>query len=99
MKSKLYTMNFLILLSIFSSQLKSEFINNKENPRKMQELSDDIVMLHINDVHCNINNTIGYDGFALYKEELEEKYKYIITVDVGDHVQGDILGSLTNGKQ
>ena len=61
------------------------------------ELSDDIVILHINDVHCGINDTIGYDGFVLYREEMKKKYKNVISVDVGDHIQGGVLGAISNG--
>ena len=48
----------------------------------MDELSDDIVIIHLNDVHCGFNDTIGYDGFALYRKELQKKYKNVIAVDV-----------------
>ena len=33
--------------------------------------SDDIIILHTNDVHCAINDHIGYDGLNLYKKELQ----------------------------
>ena len=33
-----------------------------------------------NDVHCGFNDTIGYDGFTLYRKELQEKYKNVILV-------------------
>ena len=52
------------------------------NDRKLDELSDDIVIIHLNDVHCGFNDTIGYDGFALYRKELQKKYKNVIAVDV-----------------
>ena len=29
--------------------------------------TDDIVIIHVNDVHCGLNDTIGYDGYKLYK--------------------------------
>ena len=29
-----------------------------------------IVILHTNDVHCGIDDTIGYEGLAAYKEEM-----------------------------
>lgn len=29
--------------------------------------SDDIIILHTNDVHCGVQDTIGYDGLYLYK--------------------------------
>ena len=39
----------------------------------MAELSDDIIILHTNDVHCGIMDKIGYDGLMLYKNELKKK--------------------------
>ena len=73
--------------------------NLKETPkRKLDELSDDIVIIHLNDVHCGFNETIGYDGFVLYRKELEKKYKYVIAVDVGDHLQGGALGAVSDGE-
>ena len=49
--------------------------NKDKNLRKLEELSDDIVILHINDVHCVLNETIGYDGFALYRNEMKKSTK------------------------
>ena len=68
-----------------------------KNLRNLEDLSDDIVIIHVNDVHCGLNDTIGYDGYKLYKDELKEKYKNIITVDAGDHVQGGTLGAISDG--
>ena len=91
-------MLIFLLISIFSLQkeilsysIKSKLIRN------LDELSEDIVILHINDVHSGINNTIGYDGFELYYDELKSAYKNIIKVDVGDHIQGGIIGSISEG--
>jgi len=72
--------------------------NFKSPKRNLEESSEDIIILHLNDVHCGVNDTIGYDGFALYRDELSEKYPNIITVDVGDHVQGGTLGSISDGS-
>ncbi|MBR4618732.1 MAG: 5'-nucleotidase C-terminal domain-containing protein, partial [Bacilli bacterium] len=60
--------------------------------------SDDIAIIHVNDVHCSLNDTIGYDGYALYRDELKKIYKNVITVDVGDHVQGGTLGAISEGE-
>ena len=65
--------------------------------RQLEDSSDEIIILHLNDVHCGVNNTIGYDGFVLYRDELMKKYPNIICVDVGDHIQGGILGSISEG--
>ena len=66
--------------------------------RNLEESSDDIIILHLNDVHCGVNNTIGYDGLVLYRDELNKIYRNIITVDVGDHIQGGVLGSISQGS-
>ena len=60
--------------------------------------SDDIVILYTNDVHCGIDTNIGYDGLALYKREMQEKYKNVLLVDAGDAIQGMPIGTLSNGK-
>lgn len=83
--------------SIRSKNLKEKQKENTE--RKLNDPSEeDIVIIHLNDVHCGFNDTIGYDGFALYRRELENKYKNVIAVDVGDHIQGGVLGSITEGE-
>ena len=87
-------LNFLLILYFLSH---CSFINSQDQ-RKLDDLSDDILILHTNDIHCDINDTIGYDGFVLYREEMKKKYKYIISVDVGDHIQGGTLGAISNGS-
>ena len=90
---KIYVNIILIIQTlILLSPIKSK------NIRNLEELSDDIVILHINDVHCAVNDSIGYDGLILYRELLENEYKNIITVDVGDHIQGGVLGVISDGS-
>ena len=73
-------------------------INSKRNLMEEEEKSDDIIILHTNDVHCGIDQIIGYDGLMLFKKELETKYKHVILVDAGDHIQGGSIGLLSKGK-
>ena len=91
--------DYLYLSPIHSSKKNNLKKTSKTKPdRKLDDvLSDDIVIIHLNDVHCGLNDTIGYDGFVLYRDELKKKYKNVITVDVGDHVQGGTLGAITQG--
>ena len=81
---------FLIFFLIFQSD------NVLSLKRNLQE-SDDIIILHLNDVHCGVNDTIGYDGFLSYRNELSKTNPNIITVDVGDHIQGGTLGTISDG--
>lgn len=57
-----------------------------------------IVILHTNDVHCGINDAIGYDGLMLYKKELLESYDHVLLVDAGDAIQGGPYGTVSKGK-
>ena len=87
--------SFYITFFLFFS-----FINSKSNliEEAEEELSDDIIILHTNDVHCGIDEIIGYDGLNLYKKELRTKYKHVLLVDAGDHIQGGAIGLLSKGK-
>ena len=84
---------FLMLILIETSSLS----NIKAARRNLDDINtEDIVILHTNDVHCGVNDTIGYDGLMLYKKQLLEKYQNVITVDAGDHIQGGTIGLITN---
>ena len=83
-----------LLLFFFLIVQANNFLSSKRN---LQDSSDDIIILHLNDVHCGVNDTIGYDGFVLYRDELSKNYSNIISVDVGDHIQGGNLGSISDG--
>jgi len=60
--------------------------------------SDDIVILTTNDVHCGIEDNIGYAGLAAYKKEMEAANKYVTLIDIGDAIQGDTIGTLSKGE-
>lgn len=57
----------------------------------------DIVVLYTNDVHCGIDNNLGYAGLAAYKAEME-KDNYVALVDSGDAIQGDVIGTVSRGE-
>ena len=59
--------------------------------------SSDIIILHTNDVHCGVQDAIGYDGLMLYKKILQKRYDNVLLVDAGDHIQGGTMGLITNG--
>ena len=89
-------MKALIFFAIFLSQIySSQYMKNPK--RNLQEKNNDIVILHTNDVHCGVTDTIGYDGLMLYKKQLLKKYNNVILVDAGDHIQGGTIGTITNG--
>ena len=57
----------------------------------------DIVVLYTNDVHCGVDDNIGYAGLALYKKEMQRQTPYVTLVDTGDAIQGAPIGTLSDG--
>lgn len=58
----------------------------------------DIIVLSTNDVHCGVDDNIGYAGVALYKEKMKEVTPYVTLVDAGDAIQGAPIGTLSEGE-
>ncbi|WP_294427877.1 bifunctional UDP-sugar hydrolase/5'-nucleotidase [uncultured Treponema sp.] len=58
---------------------------------------NDIVILYTNDVHCGLDDNIGYAGLSLYKKEMKEVTPYVSLVDAGDAIQGSPVGSISEG--
>ena len=61
-------------------------------------LDKDLVILYTNDVHCGVDDAIGYAGLAAYKKEIEDSGCYVALVDSGDAVQGAPIGTLSTGS-
>lgn len=61
--------------------------------------SGEIVILHTNDVHCGIDDNIGYAGLTAYRDEMAAQYgaKNVTLVDAGDAIQGGAIGTLSGG--
>ncbi len=68
--------------------------NNQPTDKK----SDDVVILFTNDIHCGINEGLGLASLKTYKNELKEKYQYVVTVDAGDAIEGSALGTISKGE-
>lgn len=61
------------------------------------EAAGKIVILHTNDVHCEITD---YAKVAAYRDEMAAIYgaENVVLVDAGDAVQGGPIGTLTKGE-
>ncbi|MBO4266671.1 MAG: bifunctional metallophosphatase/5'-nucleotidase [Lachnospiraceae bacterium] len=73
-------------------------VNAPVNDPAPENKSGDIVILYTNDVHCGIDDSIGYAGLAAYKKEMEDAGNTVFLVDDGDEVQGGTIGTLTKGE-
>ncbi len=58
----------------------------------------DIVILFTNDVHCAVSEHIGYAGLAAYQCYVEEQTPHVTLVDLGDAVQGGVIGAVSRGE-
>jgi len=58
----------------------------------------DIVVLYTNDVHCAVDDNIGYAGLAAYRNDMKKLTDYVTLVDDGDAIQGGPIGTLSKGS-
>lgn len=60
--------------------------------------TSDIVLLYTNDVHCGVNEGMGYAGVAALKKEYEASGSHVLLIDAGDAVQGAPMGTISKGS-
>ena len=87
------TLCFLLTLMTFAL-----LVGCSANNQPIDNRSEDIVILFTNDIHCGINEGLGLASFTTYKNELMEKYQYVVTVDAGDAIEGSALGTISKGE-
>ena len=58
----------------------------------------DIVILYTNDVHCGVDDAIGYAGLEFYKHQVQQLTPYVTLVDAGDWAQGATMGMISQGR-
>ena len=57
-----------------------------------------VVVLFTNDVHCGIEDGIGYAGLAAYEKAYAAKGYEVLLADNGDAIQGGPIGTLSQGE-
>ncbi|MCR5627437.1 MAG: metallophosphoesterase, partial [Lachnospiraceae bacterium] len=58
----------------------------------------DIYVLCTSDVHCGVNQGFGYAGLVQVREDLENEGYDTFLIDNGDAIQGDTIGTLSEGE-
>lgn len=96
-----WALAFLLVFGLLPGGITAAAANGEPGP-------GDIVILYTNDVHCAVDQVmsegvvtnIGYAGVAAYKKEMEERVgkSYVTLADAGDAVQGDAIGTLSQGQ-
>lgn len=64
----------------------------------MQAAAEDIVILFTNDVHCGIEEGIGYASVTAYRDYMKTQTPYVTLVDCGDAIQGEFIGLTSKGS-
>ncbi len=62
------------------------------------EPNGDIYILCTSDVHCGVDQHFGYAGLYEVRRNLEAQGYTTILIDDGDNIQGEALGTLTEGQ-
>ncbi len=62
------------------------------------EKNGEVIILCTSDVHCGVNQGFGYAGLAQVRQSLEDQGYTTILVDDGDSIQGEAIGTLTEGE-
>lgn len=97
----------LSLLSLISIGIIFLFISLNKNTTI--SAPEKIIILHTNDIHCQIDQkknkdgivtNIGYAGVLAYKKEMENLHgiNNVTLVDAGDAIQGGPIGTLSKGE-
>ena len=96
-KRKIFSKSKYILLSVL--MCSTLFIGcEKKDTNNVTKTKEDIIILYTSDVHCGIEEDIGYAGLASYKEAVMEKTPYVTLVDCGDAIQGEYIGMASSGE-
>ncbi|MCR5089728.1 MAG: bifunctional metallophosphatase/5'-nucleotidase [Oscillospiraceae bacterium] len=62
------------------------------------EKSGDAVILFTSDVHCGVDQGFGYAGLQQIRDYLLSRGDDVILVDNGDSIQGEPIGTMTEGE-
>ena len=62
------------------------------------EKNGNVIILYTSDIHCGVEEGFGLVGLQQIRESLEAKGFTTLLVDDGDAVQGDLLGTVTDGE-
>lgn len=70
-------------------------IDNSETTDVYVEHGKETFILYTNDVHCAIDD---YSELAAYAAQLENEGHDVLIVDAGDAIQGELIGTITEGS-
>ena len=90
------------LFSVILSSLAIVSLASCNNPAPNSSTTEyinqkDISVIYTSDVHCGLDDNLGYASLAAYKKNLA-KTNEVLLVDSGDFLQGDFVGAISEGE-
>lgn len=76
----------------------SEPVSTEETEPETLIPAKNIIVLYVNDVHCGIDDNLGYKDLATVKNVYKTLGYEVLLVDNGDAIQGDVIGTLSKGE-
>lgn len=64
----------------------------------VMEQRNPIKILYTNDVHCGIEDNLGYAGLTEIKKQVRKTTGYVTLADAGDAIQGAPIGTISKGE-
>lgn len=92
--SLLFVIIFIILILIIYFSISNGVIVES----KHSKVSKTVTIVYTNDVHCYVDQNIGYSGLKAYITNLKKNTKNVFVVDCGDAIQGEFIGTLFKGQ-
>ena len=84
-----------LLISFMTLSLVSCGKTEPENTPQKED--KDILIIYTTDVHCGVDDFLGYSKVESYKKNLEQT-NYVALVDAGDYLQGEFIGAISKGE-
>ena len=94
-------LSIMLVLCACGTPAETPAPQNAEKTEKAEDADapgSNVVILYTNDIHCAVEDNIGFKGLANIKNAIEATGKKVILVDNGDAVQGSIIGTSSDGK-
>ena len=89
----------LMLLSCTACAGKAQPETTPETPVEQEtEKNGEIYILYTSDIHCGIDKGFGLAGLQQVRDTLESQGYTTILVDDGDAIQGEPIGTLSEGE-
>ena len=85
----------IVALSILSGCKQT---NTDQSHTGAESKNGDICILYTSDIHCGVEENFGLVGVQQVRETLEAQGYNVLLVDNGDSVQGEAMGTLSNGE-